>query len=250
MGPVGCHDFAGRSFRIPMNGVTDVTALSEESQDRRQAMTDDRDPEVEAETRAAERVITFDDAVIAIAITLLALDLPVPGGTGNPTNGQLLHALREGWPDYLAFLISFLVIGNQWMTHRRVFRYVGRLTGWVGRLNMLWLLMMVLTPPATRMLAGSGALGVRFAVYTLIQVIATACLMQMSRQAKRGRMLRPDAPESAHRSDSIPYLAVIITFLVSIPVAFATEWAFALWIAVPLTARALRLLMARAARNG
>ncbi len=133
-----------------------MTAVSEESQDRRRATTGD--PEVEAELRATERVITFSDAVIAIAITLLALALPVPGGTGNLTNGQFLHAMREDWPEYFAFLISFVVIGNQWATHRRVFRYVARLTGWVGRLNMLWLLMMVLTPFAARMLAGAGAL--------------------------------------------------------------------------------------------
>jgi len=104
--------------------------------------------------------------------------------------------------------------------------------------------MMVLTPFAAKLLASAGAPGVRFAVYTLIQVIAETCLMQMSREAQRGRMLRPDAPESAHRPDSVPYLAVIVTFLLSIPVAFATTWAFALWFAVPLTSRGLRLLMA------
>ena len=202
------------------------------------------DPEAEAELRAAERVISFSDAVIAIAITLLALALPVPGSTRNLTDGQFLHALRAGWPDYFAFLISFVVIGNQWATHRRVFRYIGRLTSRASRLNMLWLLMMVLTPFAARMIAATGALGVRFAIYTLIQIIATACLMQTSREAQRGRMLRPDAPESARHPDSVPHLAVIITFLVSIPVAFVTPWAYAVWAAVPLTSRGLRLLIA------
>ena len=140
--------------------------------------------------------------MIAIAITLLALALPVPGG--KLTNGQFLNAIRADWPDYFAFLISFVVIGNQWSTHRGVFRYVGRLTGWAGRLNMLWLLMMVLTPFAAKLLASGGALGVRFALYTLIQVIAETCLMLMSREAQCGRMLRPDAPESARRPDSVP----------------------------------------------
>jgi uncharacterized membrane protein len=108
---------------------------------------------------------------------------------------------------------------------------------------MLWLLMMVLTPFAAELLASGGALGIRFAIYTLIQVIAETCLMQMSREAQRGRMLRRDAPRSARRPDSVPYLAVIVTFLVSIPVAFGTGWAF-VGFAVPLTSRGLRLLMA------
>jgi hypothetical protein len=58
-------------------------------------------------------------------------------------------------------------------------------------------------------------------------------------------MLRSDAPDSARRPDSVPCLAVIITLLVSIPVAFATGFAFAVWIATPLTSRGLRRLMAR-----
>jgi uncharacterized membrane protein len=220
-----------------------VTALSEESQDRRRARTDD--PEVEAETRVTERIITFSDAVIAIAITLLALALPIPGDPQKLTNGQFLHEIRTDWPDYFAFLISFAVIGNQWASHRRVFRYVDKMTGWVGKLNMVWLLMMVLTPFAAKILPGGGAsFGVRFAIYTLIQVIATTCLMLMSREAQLGHMLRSDAPASARRPDSVPYLAVIITFLVSILVAFAVGWAYLVWIAVPLTSRGLRRLMA------
>ena len=81
--------------------------------------------EVEVEARATDRAVTFGDAVIAIAITLLALDLPVP--LDGLTNGQFLHALGHDWSGYLALLISFLVIANHWSTHRRVFRYVSRL---------------------------------------------------------------------------------------------------------------------------
>jgi uncharacterized membrane protein len=227
-----------------MNGVAAVTALPEESQDRRRARADD--PEVEAEARVTERIITFSDAVIAIAITLLALALPIPADVHKLTNGEILHVIGADWRDYFAFLISFVVIGNQWATHRRVCRYVDQMTGWVGKLNMVWLLMMVLTPFAAKMLAAGGrSFGVCFAIYTVVQVIAEACLMLMSREAQLRQMLRSDAPERARRPDSVPYLAVIITLLVSIPVAFAAGGlAFAVWIAISLTSRGLRRLMA------
>ena len=87
-----------------------MTALSRESHDRRAAGTPADEiarAESEAEAHATERVITFSDAVIAIAITLLALDLPVPGG--SLTSGQLLHGLQENGPDFVAFFVSFLV---------------------------------------------------------------------------------------------------------------------------------------------
>jgi len=198
------------------------------------------DPQVEAS--AAERVIFFSDAVVAIAITLLALALPVPGGFPGMTNGQLLHALHRHWPEYLAFLISFAVIGNHWVVHRQIFRYVSRVNRRVTAANMGWLLMMIVTPFATRMLSGSGAFGVRFSLYALIQVIASACLLLMSHEIARGGLLRASAPESARHPDHSPSLAIIITFLVSIPVSFFTGWAFAVWGATPLLVRVLRRL--------
>jgi uncharacterized membrane protein len=200
------------------------------------------DPEVEAS--AADRVVVFSDAVVAIAITLLALALPVPDTTGATTNGQILHSLRADWDQYFAFLLSFVIIGNNWSAHRRTFRYVNRLNSKLSALNMIWLLMMVLTPFTARLLAAQGGFGVRFAIYALTQVIASACLLQMSRQISRETLLRPNAPAAARHPDNSHYLALIVTFLVSIPVAFATPWAFALWASALVLSPVLRRLLA------
>jgi uncharacterized membrane protein len=200
------------------------------------------DPEVEAS--AADRVVVFSDAVVAIAITLLALALPVPATTSATTNGQVLHSLRADGGQYFAFLLSFVIIGTSWSAHRRTFRYVDRLNGKLSALNMTWLLMVVLTPFTARLLAAQGAFGIRFAIYALVQVVASACLLQMNRQISRGSLLRKNAPAAARHPDNSHYLGLIITFLVSIPVAFATAWAFALWISVPVLSPALRRLLA------
>jgi uncharacterized membrane protein len=205
--------------------------------------------EAEAEAKAADRVVFFSDAVVAIAATLLAIELPIPGLDTHFTNIGLLHALGGSWTSYLDFLISFLVIGNHWVSHRHIFRYVCRTDSNVGRLNMLWLLMMIATPYATKLLSGDGARGVRFTVYALIQIIATLCLLAVSREIKRAGLLRPDAPESARRTSAAPYLAWLIVFLVSIPVAFATVWAYAIWGLVPATTRVLRRVEERRAHG-
>ena len=206
------------------------------------------DPEVER--IAVERVVFFSDAVVAIAITLLALALPVPEGFDGMTNGQLLHALGHDWGKYYPFLISFVVIASHWAAHRKIFRYVNRLNGKVIVANMVWLLMMILVPFATRMLSGSGGFGVRFTLYALIQVIASACLLLMSSEIARAGLLRPGAPESARHPDHARSLAIIIAFLVSIPVSFFTGWAFALWAAIPLLVRVVRRLPGRRRRTG
>jgi uncharacterized membrane protein len=199
------------------------------------------EPEVEA--KAAERVVFFSDAVVAIAITLLALALPLPVATSQTTNHQLLNALWDDHDAYLAFLISFAVIGNHWSVHRRMFRYVNRLNGTLVRLDMIWLLMMIITPFATRVLTGNGGFGVRFTIYTLVQVIASTCLLLMSREIRDKDLMRTDAPESARHPENSHTLTLIVVFLISIPVAFAAgQWAFVLWVATPLLGRVLRRL--------
>jgi uncharacterized membrane protein len=192
----------------------------------------------EAETRDANRVIAFGDAVVAIAITLLALDLPVPSGL---TNGQFLAGLGRDWSSYVAFLISFLVIANHWAGQRRTFRYVSRLNERVFQLYLTWLLMIILVPFATRVVTGNGDLGARFTLYALIQVIATACSMLISREVHVGHLLDRDAPDQARHADLVPYASIIITYLISIPVAFSFgAWSFVLWALSPRIGNLLR----------
>ena len=63
----------------------------------------------------AERLIFFSDAVFAIAITLLVIEIEVP--TLGTAHGSGWHAMRELLPSFAGFAISFLVIGRFWMGH-------------------------------------------------------------------------------------------------------------------------------------
>jgi uncharacterized membrane protein len=195
------------------------------------AVTDS--PEIEA--RAADRIVFFSDAVVAIAITLLALDLPIPDDAGAG-NAAILRFLGHHWTAYFAFIISFLVIGGHWGSHRAIFRYVNKMTDRVIGVNMTWLLMMILTPFAARTLAASGGFAVRFSIYAVIQAIASICLVRMSRELAQEHLLRPDAPESARHPDNRARYAAIASFLISIPVAFVTPWAYAIWSLGPAVA--------------
>jgi uncharacterized membrane protein len=200
-------------------------------------------PEIEA--RSADRVVTFSDAVVAIAITLLALDLPIPHPK-NDSNLAMLRALGHNWPSYFAFLISFAVISGHWGSHRAIFRYVNRINDRVIGTNMIWLLMMVATPFAARTLAGSGGFAIRFSLYALVQIVASVCLVRLGNELAQDHLLRDDAPESAKHPDNLARYVTIGSFAVSIPVAFVSPWAYAVWAAGPAVAS--RVLRSR--RNG
>jgi TMEM175 potassium channel family protein len=139
---------------------------------------------------------------------------------------------------------SFVVISGHWGSHRAIFRYVNRINDKVIGINMVWLLMVVLTPFAARTLAAStDGFGVRFAIYALVQAVALTCLVRLGRELAQGHLLREDAPASARRPDNAARYAAIASFLISIPVAFATPWAYAIWGLGP--AVAARYLRAR-----
>jgi uncharacterized membrane protein len=149
--------------------------------DAREITTDEPDPRA----IAAERLTFFADAVIAIAITLLALELPVP--TGN-TNHLVLHSLSANRGEYISFVISFYVIGFYWAHHHKVFRYVTVLGGRLVFLTLLWLFMLVLTPFATRMLSGDGGFQVRFVFYAIVQALAgLVWLLMVVKERERRR---------------------------------------------------------------
>jgi uncharacterized membrane protein len=92
------------------------------------------------------RLEAFSDGVFAVAITLLALDLTVAGPTGH---GSLTDQLHEKWPAFLAYLISFFMIGIVWVNHHALVRSIIKVDRTLLFLNLVLLLFVVLIPFAT-----------------------------------------------------------------------------------------------------
>jgi uncharacterized membrane protein len=95
------------------------------------------------------RMEAFSDGVFAIAITLLILDIAVPAGS----EGDLLGALGDQWPSYLAYTVSFATIGAVWFAHSVITEYLDHSDSVLIRLNLLLLLVVSFLPFPTRLLA-------------------------------------------------------------------------------------------------
>ncbi len=97
-----------------------------------------------------ERMILFSDAVFAIAITLLALEIKVPPINRHiATDAMLLNSLDELMPKLVGFFVSFFFIGLYWTIHHRMFGYVINYTKRLLWLNLYFLLAVVLMPFST-----------------------------------------------------------------------------------------------------
>ena len=100
--------------------------------------------------RDTGRLVAFSDAVFAITITLLVLEIRPPTDYSN-----LLHDLLALWPSYLAYGVTFLFIGQVWANHHVMFDHIRAADRVVLLLNTLLLMAVVFLPFATSVLAGS-----------------------------------------------------------------------------------------------
>ena len=93
-----------------------------------------------------DRLLLFSDAVFAIAITLLVLELKVPERESIRSGGELLAALGGELAKFAAFFISFAVIGVYWIAHHRMFRCLRRCDEVLVALNLVLLLFVAFLP--------------------------------------------------------------------------------------------------------
>jgi uncharacterized membrane protein len=101
---------------------------------------------------ALDRLVFFSDAVFAIAVTLLVLDIHVPSLPHMISIGDSWNALFELMPSFFAFVLSFLVIGRFWMGHHERFRSLRHFDQRLMWPNMIYLLAIAYMPFATAFL--------------------------------------------------------------------------------------------------
>jgi TMEM175 potassium channel family protein len=174
------------------------------------------------------RLEAFSDGVFAVAITLLALNLAVPG----PGHGPLAHQLADRWPAFLAYLVSFLTVGIIWVNHHALVSSITAVTRLLLFLNLVLLLFVVMVPFATATVADYLARGgfdtkVAVAVFGIVlegMSIGFASMLEWSLRDGRTRVPVPANRRWAARlrftSGAFVYLLVIAAAFVNAVAAF------------------------------
>lgn len=190
---------------------------------------------VEILSAAAERLTFFTDAVAAIALTLLAIELPVPTGQ---TSGQVMDSIIEHRDEYLAFVISFLVIAAHWRFHHTLYRYVRRVSHRLVRLNFAWLFMLVITPFTTKLISSAGDDLLSFAIYAATEALQFGLMGVMAAVILHQGLAHPQLPASRLKLMIWRVIPFAVAFAISIPIypliGGAGYWT---WAIVPLIGR-------------
>lgn len=111
--------------------------------------------------RGLGRLEGFSDAVFAIMLTLLIVEIKVPGSPDGPQGySDLARAMAEQWREHLALVLCYIVIGAYWLQHYYSGRIYARSDHWFGAINLLFLLAILIVPYPIR--AWCFHLGTRF----------------------------------------------------------------------------------------
>jgi uncharacterized membrane protein len=177
--------------------------------------------------RGVERLEAFSDGVFAIAITLLILEIRVPA-TKVATIG-LRHALGEEWSSYIAYTLSFAIIGIMWANHHNIFRYIGRANHALVVLNLGLLFFVAFLPFPTAILAEylpSPENRTTATVFYAANLVGTALFFNvMWRYATHSRrLIRADADQGAIDGVTREYRFGPLLYAGALAIAFVNVW--------------------------
>jgi uncharacterized membrane protein len=176
--------------------------------------------EAEDDRYGLERLVFFSDAVFAIAITLLALEIRLPASEVKLTDPQLMAQLLGMGHKYMAYLVSFLVIGTFWIGHHHKFRLIRKYDAALLFLNMLMLMSVAFMPfPSSIISEYSGRTATIFyaGTVTLASCFSLAIWWYASRN---NRLVNADLTEKERRRQVAIPLMTCVVFLSSIGLAY------------------------------
>lgn len=193
------------------------------------------------------RVLNFSDGVMAIALTLLVLniDLPVPSSEQLASQTAITPLLLRLAPQLSAFLVSFVIVAYSWIGHHRLLASLSRIDGAFISWNFCFLLIVVLVPLQAELIGLYGDNPQALSLYSLGFALLFG-LDLLGQLLAWKRRLVPKRPSSRWRRYATVAKAIPAgVFLLTIPAShlLGTGIASWLWLAIwPLEAGLGRLL--------
>jgi len=163
-----------------------------------------------------ERIQFFSDAVFAIAMTLLILEIRLPEGAEN----DLWGALVSLWPSFFAYLLSFAIIGLNWVTHHRKFRVITRFDNRLITINLVLLAVIAFVPFPTSVMADHGSQVPAIVLYAATVGALSLLQLWIWVHAYRHGLMESSVDEGIFRLVRANLLPTIFVFFGSIPLAF------------------------------
>ncbi len=167
------------------------------------------------------RLNNLSDAVFAVALTLLVLDIHIPEGIAI---GDLPGRLLELAPNFLVYLISFVVIGGAWGSHQRMLQQIKRGDGLLVWFNLFSLLFVTLSPASAALLGHYPDAFIAIACFAIDVALIQLTALWMWRHASRHGLINSTLDARVVESIGRRLNLSTVIFLLSIPLALLNTW--------------------------
>jgi len=192
------------------------------------------------------RLLSLSDGVVAIALTLLVLNLHVPvlapPHQSPDSPSDLLHALSLDGPLFTSYLVSFFVIAQFWLAHHRVFRMVAGHDEGLAWWNFAFLFTITIMPFTSGILGQYGANPLAIDLFALNLMLASLSTQLVMLFARRRHLMVPGIDPEIMRSARRRSVGIMLVVALSMGVAWVNpQVAKLLWLLLILVPRASRL---------
>jgi uncharacterized membrane protein len=189
-----------------------------------------------------DRIVAFTDGVMAVAITLLVLNIEVP----DVGSKELDDALIDLLPSLGAYVLSFALVGRFWAIHHSVFERLRAFDGTLMTLNLVFLGTIALVPFATDLMEEFNDEPLAAAVFGATLGLAAFINWLMHVHIVRRRLVHEEHRDETAVFGSPVALGFTLAFLASVPLAFISPYlAQAVWVATVVLRYPLRRLSGR-----
>ena len=183
-----------------------------------------------------DRIITLVDAVLAIVMTLLVLEIAVPQLSQSEVATELPKRLFELWSDIWSYAISFIILGFFWIGHDDQFHYIKRANKTLLWITIFYLLFIGLIPFSTALIGEYGDQQISVIIYGInIIIVLVWGFLQWKYATKELRLVEGDLDPKFIAIMSRRMIVGLILYLIAITVSLLnTQVSLVLFVLIPI----------------
>ncbi|GCE50270.1 putative membrane protein [Thermosporothrix hazakensis] len=193
-----------------------------------------------------DRLVALSDGIFAIAITLLVIDIRLPEGLDPRNHALITEKFFELFPQFLSYIVSFLVIANYWMAHRRLMANVEHINDRLTKAHLILLFIIALIPVSTNFFGTYYGVPILTVFYTLNLAFCGIASVFILFYTRFHRNLAPEDPTILRHMDHRLRSALVppVVFVASLLFLFFPDGAYYLpfsWMLIPVFAYLVHL---------
>jgi TMEM175 potassium channel family protein len=180
------------------------------------------------------RIEAFTDGVFAIIVTLLVLELKVPALNNPRSASELAERLIELLPQFLSWLISFVIVCKFWLNHHHIFGLARHANYSLVWLNVIFLMCQSFIPFPTALMGEHSSNPLAVSFFGCVMAINTVAFIAMHRYILR-RLLKPELANAQTPHIILKSFVGVVSYLVGAACAwYKVDVAFAVYFLTPL----------------